>query len=198
MKNVIIVDKINHIIIESREEEVADVGGKWDTFLEVDAFRVALHHPDSFFCVVFVFSKWWDRSSASSAIGDVIDWLSGRKLQISGAELLPGCGRKAGGCETSLLCPPVAAAEKHPLSSVSNWSHLLLLFHNELSSQVLNTKRGFCSFCLQHMQLVHISCSHCKSFLYIIGQCKYRQIMQWYHLLKLLCLRFRIIGVPQI
>lgn len=40
MKNVIIVDKINHIIIESREEEVSDVGGKWDTFLEVDAFCV--------------------------------------------------------------------------------------------------------------------------------------------------------------
>lgn len=105
---------------------------------------------------------------------------------------------KAAGCETSLLCPPVAAAVKYPLSSVSNWSHLLLLFHNELSSQVWNTKRGFGSFCLQHMQLVPISCSHCKSFFYIIGQCKYRQIMQWYHLLKLLCLRFRIIGVPQI
>lgn len=53
MKNVIIVDKINHIIIELREEEVSDE--KWDTFLEAGAFQVALHHPDSFFCFVFGF-----------------------------------------------------------------------------------------------------------------------------------------------
>lgn len=194
MKNVIIVDKINHIIIESREEEVSDVGGKWDTFLDVDAFPVALHHPDSFFCVVFVLSKWWDRSSASSAIADVIDRLSGRKLQISGAELLPVCGHKAGGCETSLLCPPVAAAVQHPLFSAFNWSHLLLLFHKELSSQVLNTKRLLlpATYAISAHQLFTL-----QVFFYIIGQCKYRQIMQWYHLLKLLCLRFRIIGVPQ-
>lgn len=55
MKNVIIVDKINHIIIELREEEVSDE--KRDTFLEAGAFQVSFHHPDSFFCFVFVSSK---------------------------------------------------------------------------------------------------------------------------------------------
>lgn len=46
MKIVIIVDKINHIIIELREEEVSDVGQKWDTFLEVCAFQIPLYHPE--------------------------------------------------------------------------------------------------------------------------------------------------------
>lgn len=103
-------------------------------------------------------------------------------------------GHKAGGCETSLLCPPVAAAVQHPLFSAFNWSHLLLLFHKELSSQVLNTKRLLlpATYAISAHQLFTL-----QVFFYIIGQCKYRQIMQWYHLLKLLCLRFRIIGVPQ-
>lgn len=147
MKIVIIVDKINHIIIALRKEEVSDADEKRDTFLEVCAFQILLYHPEPSFCC------WWcccvfflsNRLiiPACSQPSELVKsqcchcwtyrdgphvW---RKLQmpdvsVGVAELLPpsGSSSSAAGRETSLLCPPVAVAVKHFLSSSSICSQL--------------------------------------------------------------------------
>lgn len=128
MKNVIIGGKINRIIIELREEEVLD-GQKWDTFLEFCTFQAALLHPDSFFliCKTAIIPRFqsvmslMDFQRPSTRVGrkEVSDGGGTWARQSSFLAVAPLHLNKAAGCETSLLCPPVAAAVKHSLPSSS-------------------------------------------------------------------------------